>query len=93
MKVYSDEEVPGLVLDHEAETVALDGHDLTGERISIHDCMAAGHCVRGVKRWFAEYEFDFAGFLTEGISAYDFLSTKDGHAIGIVRNKIGRTHG
>ena len=87
------EDVPGLVLDEPNGRVSLDGVDLTETRITIDDVMVAGHCVRGAKRWFEEYEFDFRVFLNEGISAYDFLSTRDGHAVGIARHKLGRSNG
>jgi len=86
-------DVPGLVLDSETRHVELDGTDLSGATITINDAMQAGHCVRGVKRWFGEKGFSFSDFLKEGIPAYDFLSTEDGHAIGIARNKIEREHG
>lgn len=87
------EDIPGLILDAENRTVYLDGVDHSGETVTIDDCMQAGHCVRGVRRWFIDKGFDFAVFLQEGISAYDFLSTRDGHAIGIVRSKVKRQNG
>lgn len=81
-----EEEIPGLIIT--PAKVELDGTDVSEMTITIHDCMSAGHCVRGVKKWFEFYEFDFRSFLAEGISCRDFLSTRDGHAIGIVRHKL-----
>lgn len=70
------------------QEISLDGHDLSDMEITIHDVMSAGHCVRGAKRWFEGYDLDFKRFLEQGISARDFLRTRDGHAIGIVRHKL-----
>jgi len=65
--------------------------DVSDLRITIGDCMSAGHCVRGVKRWFESEQLDFKLFLAEGIDAPTFLRSEDAHAQGIVRNKIKRT--
>lgn len=77
-------------LEFTEDGVVLDGRDLSYLTITIDDVMQAGHCVRGAKRWFGEYELDFKTFLSEGISARDFLKTEDAHALGIVRNWIKR---
>lgn len=81
-------DIPELVFTE--DSVTLDGRELTDVVFTIDDVMQAGHCVRGAKRWFGEYELDFRDFLAHGISAYDFLSTRDGHAIGIARNWMKR---
>lgn len=87
------EEIEGLEFP-DADTVVLDGQDVSGLTITIGDVMAAGHCVRGAKRWFdVEKGLDFKLFLKQGISAYEFLSTRDAHAVGIVRNKLSRMNG
>lgn len=56
-------------------------------RITMEDCRRAGHCVRGIKRWFEGYGFDFRAFLSEGIDRSTFLNTGDAHAIHIVKLK------
>lgn len=62
--------------------------------ITIDDCRAAGHCARGIKKWFDGYGLDFKAFLKDGISEEAFLATNDAYAIDIVRLKKAKiVHG
>jgi hypothetical protein len=57
-------------------------------RITINDVMASGHCARGSRRWFHQYNLDFKDFLKNGIPAQTLLDTGDGLAEQIVRAKL-----
>ena len=58
--------------------------------IRVEDMLAAGHCVAGVRSWFAHYGFDFRHVLKHGIPARDALMTGDAHAIAVVKAKLDR---
>lgn len=61
--------------------------------ITITDCRNAGHCVRGIRKWFRDYDLDFKKFLKEGIDEETFLATGDAYAIEIVRLKKAKNDG
>jgi len=61
--------------------------------ITMTDCRNAGHCVRGIKKWFETYGLDFKKFLKEGIDEETFLATGDAYAIEIVRLKKEKIDG
>jgi len=52
--------------------------------ITMTDCRAAGHCVRGIRDWFLARDLDFRDFLRNGISADIMLSFGDAQANNIV---------
>jgi arsenate reductase-like glutaredoxin family protein len=54
-------------------------------RITITDVRESGHCVKGAKQWFEQYDLDFRAFLKDGISEEEFLATGDGFAEDIVK--------
>lgn len=56
--------------------------------IRIKDIQNAGHCVRGARRWFEHYGFDFKDVLANGVPARAFLATGDGQAENVVRIKL-----
>ncbi|QPZ53304.1 putative tail assembly protein [Achromobacter phage vB_AchrS_AchV4] len=56
--------------------------------IRVQDITATGHCVRGTKRWFEHYGFDFRRVLEHGIPAKDLLVTGDAQAIAVVSAKL-----
>lgn len=85
-----EEQIEGLEI---GDRVILDGVDVSDFTITMGDCMSAGHCVRGIRQWFSHYELDFRLFVKQGISGHIFLSTRDGHAIQIVRHKLRTMNG
>lgn len=58
-----------------------------GNRISIADIRAAGHCVKGVREWFERHDLDFRGFLKDGIEEEEFVSKGDHLAAQVVSHK------
>lgn len=71
-------------------TISPDDPRLDGMKITIDDVRSANHCSRGIKNWFTEKGLDFRDFLKNGISAKDFLATRDGLAERVVRLKMDR---
>ena len=59
-------------------------------RITMDDCVKAGHCPSGVRRWFGEQGLDFRAFMKGGIPAQDMLDTGDARGINVVRRTIER---
>jgi len=59
-------------------------------RITMDDCVKAGHCAKGVRRWFNEQGLDFRAFMAAGIAAQDMLDTGDARGINVVRRTIER---
>ena len=59
-------------------------------RITMDDCVKAGHCPSGVRRWFGEQGLDFRAFMKTGIPAGDMLGTGDARGINVVRRTIER---
>lgn len=59
-------------------------------RITISDVRKAGHCTRGARRWFEDYDLDFRDFLKNGIETEKFLATGDALAALVVEEKIKR---
>lgn len=59
-------------------------------RIYIDDVRAAGFCVRGGRRWFAQHGLDFKKFLDEGIDEETFLESGDSLAQVVVDRKRQR---
>lgn len=45
--------------------------------LTITDVRAAGHCVKGARRWFAEHDLDFRDFVTNGIDTTDLAHLDD----------------
>lgn len=60
------------------------------ERITINDVRKAGHCVSGVRTWFARHGLDFKDFIKNGISAKRFIEAGDYLAQRIVERKRAR---
>jgi hypothetical protein len=60
------------------------------EIVTIDDIRKAGHCVRGARAWFGQYNLDFAAFLREGIDAEILLATGDQFAQDVVNRKRAR---
>jgi len=58
--------------------------------IRVEDITATGHCVRGTRRWFEHYGFDFRHVVQHGIPAKDLLVTGDAQAIAVIQAKLGR---
>lgn len=46
-------------------------------KITIHDFLASGYCVKGQRRWFAAQGFDFRDFVKNGIDAEKLEATGD----------------
>jgi hypothetical protein len=63
---------------------------LDGLMIHVEDITRTGHCVRGTRRWFEGYGFDFRQVIKHGIPAKDLLLTNDAHAIAVIRAKLDR---
>jgi hypothetical protein len=61
-----------------------------GLRITMDDCVKAGHCAKGVRRWFNEQGLDFRAFMAAGIPAEDMLATGDARGINVVQRTIER---
>ena len=59
-------------------------------RITMDDCVKAGHCPKGVRRWFHKQALDFRAFMAAGIPAQDMLDTGDAQGINVVRRTIER---
>jgi len=53
--------------------------------IRIDDMRRAGHCVRGVRGWFATHGLDFRDFLENGIEADQLVATGDALAERVVK--------
>lgn len=83
--------IPGLTLTGKKKRKAvLDGHDLSDMKITFGDLMLAGHCVRGIRRWFDARGLDWRPLMKDGVSAVDLAFTEDGLAIAAIRSKIAR---
>ena len=52
--------------------------------ITINDIRKTGHCVSGIKSWFALHDLDFRSFVQSGVSASVLLATGDGLAHDVV---------
>lgn len=65
---------------------------MTERRITIEDVIAAGHCVRGARRWFELHGFDFRRFTKEGATEAELLATGDALADRVIERKRAR-HG
>lgn len=61
-------------------------------RITIEDVIAAGHCVRGARRWFEGHGFDFRQFRRDGATEGELLATGDALAAQVIARKRSR-HG
>lgn len=58
--------------------------------ITITDIRAAGHCVRGARHWFDQYNLDFRLFIRNGIDSAVMLETGDARGIDVVRKAEAR---
>lgn len=58
--------------------------------ISMDDCIKAGHCAKGVRRWFNAQGLDFRAFMASGIPAVMMVDTGDGQGISVVLRTIER---
>ena len=52
--------------------------------VTVTDCRAAGHCVRGIREFFLLHRLDFKGFLRNGIDADVLLKLGDAQASNVV---------
>ena len=58
--------------------------------LTMTDCLRAGHCVPGVRAWFASRELSIRAFVREGMSAKALLETGDGFARQVVTRAWAR---
>jgi len=58
--------------------------------ITMDDCIKAGHCPTGVRRWFHDHNLDFARFMKHGIPAEQMLATGDAQGQQVVERTIAR---
>lgn len=58
--------------------------------ITVKDITAVGHCVRGTKKWFEGYGFDFRDVVKNGVPARELLVLNDAHANKVVLAKLKR---
>ena len=58
--------------------------------ITMDDCIKAGHCPSGVRRWFNAQGLDFRTHLTAGTPASVMLATGDGQGAQVVTRTIER---
>lgn len=61
----------------------------TDTTITIDDCLA-GHCAKGVRRWFNEQGLDFRQLMRQGASANALLATDDAQGIKVVARALTR---
>lgn len=61
--------------------------------ILLTDVTALGHCVRGSRRWFEHYGFDFKHVIAHGVPAKDLVKTGDAQALAVVRAKLDALKG
>jgi hypothetical protein len=59
-------------------------------RITMDDCVKAGHCPSGVRKWFHQQGLDFRAFMRAGIPASDMLATGDAQGQQVVERTIAR---
>lgn len=65
--------------------------DLT---ITMDDCIKAGHCPTGVRKWFHDHSLDFRQFMKSGIPAEQMLACNDAQGDQVVaRTMVRRLHG
>jgi hypothetical protein len=61
--------------------------------ITINDIRSAGHCVKGARGWFAQYDLDFRTFIRHGLDSATLLQTGDARAIDVVSKAEARRNG
>lgn len=63
---------------------------MPGDRITIADIRAAGHCPRGVKDWCEQHDIDFRTLCRDGIDEAVFLADGDALAQTVVAHRDAR---
>lgn len=58
--------------------------------VTMDDCLKAGYCARGVRRWFGNQGLDFRAFMKAGIAASELLATGDAYANQVVERSMRR---
>lgn len=61
--------------------------------ITVSDCRQAGHCARGIRRWFEDHGLDFRDFCRNGISAQVMWDTGDGQGRNVVSHVLNKRKG
>lgn len=64
--------------------------------VTIDDVISAGFCVKGTRRWFANYGLDFKVFLDSGMSSTALAATGDAYALAVIetaRRRVGAEDG
>lgn len=64
-------------------------------RLTVQDCLAAGYCVSGQRRFFAQHGIDYRAFVRDGIAVEDLAHIEDAdlaRAIGEAAKREAR-HG
>lgn len=62
----------------------------TDTTITMDDCIRAGHCPSGVRRWFHDHQLDFRQHMKAGTSANAMLATGDAQGGQVVSRTLAR---
>jgi hypothetical protein len=58
--------------------------------ITMDDCIKAGHCPAGVRRWFNNQGIDFRAFMRDGVPASVLLASGDANGRQVVERTMQR---